>query len=81
MVLPFLMICAVTLMLATITARWWVLWLPVSFGIFVVVTTSNQTYGAAGTALRIGFWMLVLTFATAAVIMARRRRSPMIRRT
>jgi hypothetical protein len=79
MVMPFLMTCAATLILAAVIARWWVLWLPLSFGIFVVVVGSDNQYGVAGTAGRVGFWMLVLTIAAAAVIKLRRRLRTIIR--
>ena len=49
------------------------LWLPLSFGIFVVVVGSDNQYGVTGTALRIGFWMVVPAIAAGAVIVLRRR--------
>jgi hypothetical protein len=79
MVMPFLMTRAVTLILAAVTARWWVLWLPLSFGIFVVVVGSDNRYGVAGTAVRVGFWMLILAVAAAVVIKLRRRLPAIIR--
>jgi hypothetical protein len=49
-----------------------------AFGIFVVVGSDIQ-YGVTGTALRIGFWMLVLTIAAAAVITVRRNLPAILR--
>ena len=57
MVMPFLLTCVMTMVLAAATARWWVLWLPVSFGVFTVVVASNPDYGFIGTALRVGMWV------------------------
>jgi hypothetical protein len=65
--------------LAAGPGRWWVLWLPLSFGIFVVVAGSDNQHGVIGTALRIGFWMVVLTIAAGAVIVLRRRLPTIVR--
>lgn len=58
---------------------WWVLRLPLAFGIFVVVVGGDKQYGVVGTARRIGMWMLILSIAAAGVITLRRGLPAIIR--
>ena len=68
----FLLVCVATMVLAATLARWWVLWLPVAFGVITALFAANPEFGVVGTALRVGMWVIIVDLAAAAVILARR---------
>ncbi len=80
MVMPFLLICGVTIVAAAVIGRWWILVLPVLFAVFVVVVGSDSPYGVTGTTLRVGLWMTILGLAAAGLIVLRRRLPDLLHR-